>query len=80
MHDVPVPYGFLPFGLITLFMAINFADRSVIGLAGPRIMRDLRLTPEQFGLIGSSFFFLFSASAAIGTLGGVVSPLAMGYS
>ena len=66
-------------GLITLFMAINSADKSVIGLAGPRIMRDLRLTPEQFGLIGSSFFFLFSASAANGTLGGGVSPLVNGY-
>lgn len=49
--------------LLFLFMAINFADKTVIGIAAVPMMHDLRLTPSQFGLIGSSFFLLFSVSA-----------------
>jgi MFS family permease len=44
---------------------VNFADKIVVGLAGVPIMTDLKLEPEQFGLLGSSFFFLFSISAII---------------
>ena len=51
--------------LIFLFMLINFADKVVVGLAAQPIMAELHLTPEQFGLIGSSFFFLFALSAVI---------------
>jgi len=46
-------------------MVINFADKAVIGLAAVPIMQELRLTPKQFGLIGSSFFLLFSLSAVV---------------
>ncbi len=49
--------------LLFLFMAINFADKAVIGIAAVPMMHDLKLTPSQFGLIGSSFFLLFSVSA-----------------
>lgn len=51
--------------LLFFFMMINFADKAIIGLAGVPIMADLELTPEQFGLVGSSFFFLFSISAVV---------------
>jgi MFS family permease len=51
--------------LLFLFMLVNFADKIVVGLAGVPIMADLKLEPEQFGLLGSSFFFLFSISAII---------------
>src|SRR6202008_544969 len=55
--------------LLFLFMLVNFADKIVVGLAGVPIMTDLKLEPEQFGLLGSSFFFLFSISAiAVGFL------------
>ena len=55
--------------LLFLFMLLNFADKIVVGLAGVPIMTDLKLEPDQFGLLGSSFFFLFSISAiAIGFL------------
>jgi MFS family permease len=47
------------------FMMINFADKVIVGLAGVPIMTDLKLTPKQFGLVGSSFFLLFSASAVL---------------
>src|SRR5271168_3043186 len=51
--------------LLFLYMLVNFADKIVVGLAGVPIMPDLKLEPEQFGLLGSSFFFLFSISAII---------------
>ena len=45
--------------LLFLFMLVNFADKIVVGLAGAPIMDELKLSPEQFGFLGSSFFFLF---------------------
>src|SRR5882724_7224801 len=55
--------------LLFLFMLVNFADKIVVGLAGVPIMTELKLEPEQFGLLGSAFFFLFSISAiAVGFL------------
>lgn len=51
--------------LIFLFMLINFADKVVVGLAAEPIKHELGLTPKQFGLIGSSFFFLFAVSAVV---------------
>jgi MFS family permease len=51
--------------LLFLFMLVNFADRIVVGLAGVPIMRDLNLSPKQFGLLGSSFFFLYALSAIV---------------
>src|SRR6195952_2130030 len=51
--------------LLFLFMLVNFADKIVVGLAGVPIMTELKLQPEQFGLLGSSFFILFSIAAII---------------
>jgi len=51
--------------LLFLFMLINFADKVVVGLAAQPIMKELGLDPKQFGLIGSSFFFLFAVSAVV---------------
>ena len=50
-----------------MYMMINFADKIAVGLAGVPIMKEMNLTPEQFGLVGSSFFFLPSiTSVAVG--------------
>jgi MFS family permease len=48
-----------------LFFAalINNADKSVLGLAAVPIMRELRLSPREFGFLGSSFFLLYPFSA-----------------
>jgi MFS family permease len=55
--------------LLFLLMLVNFADKVVVGLAGVPIMTELKLEPEQFGLLGSAFFFLFSiAAVAVGFL------------
>src|SRR5215475_11506683 len=51
--------------LLFLFMLVNFADKIVVGLAGVPIMNELKLEHDQFGLLGSSFFFLFSISAIV---------------
>jgi MFS transporter, ACS family, D-galactonate transporter len=64
-QDRPLKGAWGMTALIFLFMLINFADKVVVGLAAQPIMAELHLTPEQFGLIGSSFFFLFSLSAVI---------------
>ena len=57
--------AWLVVALLFLFMLINFADKAVIGIAAVPIMQELRLTPRQFGLVGSSFFLLFSISAVV---------------
>jgi MFS family permease len=51
--------------LLFLYMLVNFADKIVVGLAGVPIMTELQLTPKEFGLLGASFFFLFSLSAIV---------------
>src|SRR6202048_5179219 len=51
--------------LLFLFMLVNFADKIVVGLAGVPIMTEMKLEPEQFGLLGSAFFFLFSIAAIV---------------
>jgi MFS family permease len=51
--------------LLFLFMLVNFADKNVVNLAGVPIKAELNLDPEQFGFLGSAFFFLFSTSAIV---------------
>jgi MFS family permease len=50
-----------------LFLAalINYADKTVVGLAAVPIMQELNLSPKEFGLLGSSFFFLYPFSAIL---------------
>ena len=51
--------------LLFFYMLVNFADKIVVGLAGVPIMKDLGLSPEQFGLLGSAFFLLYAVSAIV---------------
>src|SRR6201991_946629 len=51
--------------LLFLFMLVNFADKIVVGLAGVPIMKELQLDAAQFGLLGSSFFLLYSITAIV---------------
>jgi MFS transporter, ACS family, D-galactonate transporter len=57
--------GWLIVTLLFLFMLTNFADKAVIGVAGVPIMQELHLSPREFGVVGSSFFLLFSLSAVL---------------
>jgi len=42
---------------------INFADKAVISIAAVPIIQELKLSPREFGLVGSSFYLLFAVSA-----------------
>ena len=55
--------------LLFLYQTLNFFDKLVFGLSAVPMMQELHITPRQFGLIGSLFFLLFSAS---GTLVGLL--------
>jgi MFS family permease len=47
---------------------INYADKTVVGLAAVPIMEELNLTPKEFGFLGSSFFFLYPFSTILVSL------------
>ncbi|MFJ7962670.1 MFS transporter [Streptomyces sp. NPDC096324] len=49
--------------LLVVFMMVNFADKSVLGLAADEIRADLDLSATQFGLANSAFFLFFSVAA-----------------
>ena len=57
-------------GMITVFMMINFADKSVLGLSAVPIMHQFHLSDSSYGLLASSFFLLFGVS---GVAAGFVS-------
>jgi MFS transporter, ACS family, D-galactonate transporter len=66
MSERRTPKGaWLIVALLFFFMAINFADKAVLGLVAIPLMQELKLSPSEFGLIGSSFFLLFSLSAIV---------------
>ncbi|MFJ8663560.1 MFS transporter [Streptomyces sp. NPDC093795] len=49
--------------LLLGFMLVNFADKAVLGLAGPGIMREFGISRQEFGAAQAAFFALFSVSA-----------------
>lgn len=65
-RDMVTVRAWIVVSLLFLFMLINFADRAVLGFAAVPIMQELGLSHTQFGLIGASFFTLFSLGAVIG--------------
>jgi MFS family permease len=44
---------------------INFLDKIVLGLVAVPLTAELHLSPEKFGLVAGSFFWLFSASTIV---------------
>ena len=44
---------------LLLLMMLSWADKAVLGIAAVPLMRDLGITPEQFGLVGSAMFLTF---------------------
>ncbi|WP_330114779.1 MFS transporter [Pseudomonas sp. JS3066] len=51
--------------LLMTVMVISVLDKSIFAFAGPQIIDELKLSPEQFGFIGSAFFFLYSISGVL---------------
>ncbi|MER7197353.1 MFS transporter [Streptomyces sp. CB01635] len=59
--------------LLVCLMLVNFADKVVVGLSGVGMKRELGLDSSQFGVIQSSFFWLFAVGSVLGGwLGGKV--------
>jgi predicted MFS family arabinose efflux permease len=54
--------------LIAVFFlaVISFADKTITGLAAVPIMHDLRLNYGQWGMVGSSFYWLYSIVGIVG--------------
>ncbi|MEW1996842.1 MFS transporter [Streptomyces coelicoflavus] len=51
--------------MIVAFMLINYADKSVLGLAAVPIMDELEISNSTYGMISSSFALLFSLSGLV---------------
>ncbi|MDV7353741.1 MFS transporter [Rhodococcus oxybenzonivorans] len=49
--------------LLMVFELINYADRSVMALSAEYLMDDLNISEATYGLISSSFYFLFAITA-----------------
>jgi MFS transporter, ACS family, hexuronate transporter len=48
-----------------LMAVINFADKAVSGFSAIHIMKELKLSYEQWGMVGSSFYWLFILGSLI---------------
>ncbi|MDT0307533.1 MFS transporter [Streptomyces sp. DSM 44917] len=51
--------------LLMLFMAFNFWDKAVLGLAAVPIMEELDLSNSTYGLASSSFYLLFTVTSVL---------------
>ncbi|MGX1128547.1 sugar phosphate permease [Streptomyces glaucescens] len=51
--------------MIVTFMIVNYADKSVLGLAAVPIMDELDISNSTYGMISSSFALLFSLSGLV---------------
>lgn len=51
---------------LALFMVVNWGDKATVGLTARALEADLGLTPAQYGLVASSFFFLFGIGTVLG--------------
>ena len=54
--------------LVLLFFGavINFADKSIVGLAAVPIMKGLNLSYAEWGLVGSSYYWLYPVTGIFG--------------
>ena len=51
--------------MLFLFQTLNFFDKLVFGLSAVPLMKELNITPREYGLIGSAFFLLYSLSGVL---------------
>ncbi|WP_057914733.1 MFS transporter [Peribacillus muralis] len=56
------------FVLLLLFFGaiINFADKSIVGLAAVPIMKEFNLSYTEWGLVGSSYYWLYPVTGIVG--------------
>ncbi|MEZ7002127.1 MFS transporter [Streptomyces sp. AD55] len=55
-------YGWLMAVMLLVLMMISWADKAILGIVAVPVMRELHITPQQFGLLGSAVFFLFGVA------------------
>jgi ACS family hexuronate transporter-like MFS transporter len=60
-------YGWVMIIFLLALGAINFADKAVLGLAAVPIIKELHLSPTQYGLVSGSLFWLFALSSLLVT-------------
>lgn len=68
-----MPRGWLIIVMLFFLTIISNADKAIIGFASVPIMKELGLQPEQWGIVGSVFFLLYSLSAVI--VGGIADKI-----
>jgi MFS family permease len=51
--------------MLTALSLINFLDKIVLGMVAVPLMRELNLSPAQFGVVAGSFFWLFAVSTVL---------------
>ena len=61
-EDKPQKGAYFTVVMLFFFIFVNFADKAVLGLTAVPMMKELNLTPNEFGLIASSFFLFFAIS------------------
>ncbi|MDQ0270352.1 MFS transporter [Cytobacillus purgationiresistens] len=54
-------------GFLFFLYIINYADKAIAGYAAVEITNDFSLTPTQWGLVGSSFFWSFALANIFGS-------------
>lgn len=57
--------GWIMIILLFFLTVISNVDKAIIGFASVQIMDELNITPTQWGLVGSVFFWLYSLSAIL---------------
>ncbi|SEL79851.1 MFS transporter [Streptacidiphilus jiangxiensis] len=62
----PGPRAWVVLGLLFCLMVVNFATKVVPALAGDPLMHELGIGTSTFGVVQSSFFWLFAAGAILG--------------
>ncbi|MFO1260996.1 MAG: MFS transporter [Sphingomonadaceae bacterium] len=51
--------------ILFLVQIVNFADKTVVGLAAVSIMQELNLSASQYGLVASSFYSLYAVTTLV---------------
>ncbi|WP_420992680.1 MFS transporter [Cupriavidus sp. 30B13] len=51
--------------MLTWLALINFLDKIVLGMVAVPMMADLKLSPAEFGMVASSFFWLFALATVL---------------
>ncbi|GGQ90952.1 MFS transporter [Streptomyces flaveolus] len=59
------PRAWLILVMVVVFMMVNYADKSVLGLAAVPLMDELGMDKSTYGLVSSAFYVLFSVSGLV---------------